>query len=241
MHWFSGAVIGTTAFFTGGALAADLQPIEGVNIDLGSVSGSAYYTVERDGYSLVATLASGPDTTPVRFISTLLPGQGVILSVPKAEGGEALTFEVRRIGDRIEVTEPKRTLRVDERNSSEQGTLFGGCSPIGRGSIWCLTHEKRAAATEAYAGDRKFEDVLVERAVTCWTTPTALRGIKLEVDLAVSIDDHGDVNDVTIQSFAPFSDTSNALAQDFAMALKQCSPYAALSERRMILHVNWPL
>lgn len=159
----------------------------------------------------------------------------------QAEGAEALTFEIRRIGDRIEVTEPKRTLDVDERNSAEQGTLFGGCSPIGRGSIWCLTHEKRAAATEAFADDRKFEDILVKRAVSCWTMPMAMRGIKLEVDLAVSIDDHGDVKDVAIQGFTPISDTSKALAQDFAMALKECGPYADLSEGQMILHVNWPL
>ncbi len=109
MHWFSGAIIGTAVFLPGGALAADLQPIEGASIDLGRVSGTAYYTVESDGYSLVATLASGPDATPVRLMSTLLPGQRVILSAPQVAGVEALTFEITRIGDRIEVTEPKRS------------------------------------------------------------------------------------------------------------------------------------
>lgn len=113
MHWFSGAIIGTAVFLTNGALAAELRPIEGVSVDLGKVFGTAYYTVGRDGYNLVATVASGPDATPVRFISTLLPGQRVILASPQEPGANPLIFEIRRIGDRIEVTEPKRSLLVD--------------------------------------------------------------------------------------------------------------------------------
>ena len=41
-----------------GATHADgLRPIEGRSIDLGELSGVAYYTVERDGFRVVATLA----------------------------------------------------------------------------------------------------------------------------------------------------------------------------------------
>ena len=41
------------------ARADNLRPIEGKSIDLGGISGVAYYTVERDGFHVVATLAQG--------------------------------------------------------------------------------------------------------------------------------------------------------------------------------------
>jgi hypothetical protein len=41
----------------GAAHADGLRPIEAKSIDLGEVSGIAYYTVERDGFHVVATLA----------------------------------------------------------------------------------------------------------------------------------------------------------------------------------------
>ena len=41
----------------GPAHAEGLKPLEGQVIDLGDVSGVAYYTVERDGFRVVATLA----------------------------------------------------------------------------------------------------------------------------------------------------------------------------------------
>ena len=43
----------------GAAQADGLRPIEGRSIDLGDVSGIAYYTVEPDGFRVVATLAQG--------------------------------------------------------------------------------------------------------------------------------------------------------------------------------------
>jgi len=41
------------------AHADGLRPIEAKSIDLGEVSGVAYYTVERDGFHVVTTLAQG--------------------------------------------------------------------------------------------------------------------------------------------------------------------------------------
>ncbi len=41
----------------GPAHAEGLKPLQGQVIDLGDVSGVAYYTVERDGFRVVATLA----------------------------------------------------------------------------------------------------------------------------------------------------------------------------------------
>ena len=41
----------------------------------GDVSGVAYYTIERDGFRVVATLAKkGEDAVPVRVVAMLAPG-----------------------------------------------------------------------------------------------------------------------------------------------------------------------
>jgi hypothetical protein len=52
----------TTAFLMatlGTAHAEGLRPIQAKSIDLGGVSGVAYYTIERDGFHVVTTLAPG--------------------------------------------------------------------------------------------------------------------------------------------------------------------------------------
>jgi hypothetical protein len=53
------------------ARADGLRPMEGKSIDLGGISGIAYYTVERDGFHVVATLAQGEAGTPIRVVSVL--------------------------------------------------------------------------------------------------------------------------------------------------------------------------
>jgi hypothetical protein len=50
-----------------GLSAAELWPGRGASLALGDVSGMAYYTAEPDGYRVVATLAAGESTTPVRI------------------------------------------------------------------------------------------------------------------------------------------------------------------------------
>ena len=85
----------------GSVHAAELEPMAGLSIELGTVLGAAYYTVEKDGYQVVATVASGADATPVRFVTTLISGQRTMLSVPRAVGESALTLEIERIGDRV--------------------------------------------------------------------------------------------------------------------------------------------
>src|SRR6202047_2025363 len=64
------------------AHADGLRPIDAKSIDLGEVSGVAYYTVERDGFHLVTTLAQGVAGTPIRVVSVLAPGQSVVFSTP---------------------------------------------------------------------------------------------------------------------------------------------------------------
>src|ERR1700736_4198289 len=83
----------------GVAHAAGVRPIEAKSIDLGDVSGVAYYTVERDGLHVVTTLALGEAGTPVRVVSVLAAGQRVVLSTANRTSG----LEISRQGDRVVV------------------------------------------------------------------------------------------------------------------------------------------
>lgn len=93
----------------GSVSVAELQASQSNSIDLGSFRGSAYYTVEKGGYRVVATLASvnsGSDTPQViRMVTTLNADQTVHLSVPGALGadGREATVAFSRRGDRVEV------------------------------------------------------------------------------------------------------------------------------------------
>src|SRR5258708_8332835 len=64
------------------AHADGLRPIEAKSIDLGEVSGVAYYTVERDGFHVVTTLEQGMARMPAPRVSRRSPGQSVVLSTP---------------------------------------------------------------------------------------------------------------------------------------------------------------
>jgi hypothetical protein len=79
------------------AHARGLRPIEGLSVNLGDVSGVAYYTVEPDGFRVVTTLAQGEAGTPVRFVSVLARGQRVVLSTPHRAGA----LEISRNGDSL--------------------------------------------------------------------------------------------------------------------------------------------
>ena len=85
--------------------AIEVKTVAGASISLGDVSGSAYYTVEKDGYRLVATLASGVDSTPVRLTTTLLSGQRVTMSVPRGVGEPEMRIEFNRVEDRLFVND----------------------------------------------------------------------------------------------------------------------------------------
>jgi hypothetical protein len=81
----------------GAAHAKGLRPIEGQSINLGDVSGVAYYTVEPDGFRVVTTLAQGEAGTPIRFVAVLAPGQRVVVSTPS----QAPALEISRKGDEL--------------------------------------------------------------------------------------------------------------------------------------------
>lgn len=84
----------------GPARADGLKPFQGQVIDLGDVSGVAYYTVERDGFRVVANLAKkAEDAVPVRVVATLAPGQSLTLSTPHEAGAPDDAVEIiRRAG-----------------------------------------------------------------------------------------------------------------------------------------------
>jgi hypothetical protein len=85
------------------AHADGLRPIDAKSIDLGEVSGVAYYTVERDGFHVVTTLAQGVAGTPVRVVSVLAPGQSVAFSTPHQAGA----LEISRNGNSVLVRQAK--------------------------------------------------------------------------------------------------------------------------------------
>jgi hypothetical protein len=87
----------------GAARADGLRPSQGESVDLGEISGIAYYTVESDGFHVVATLAQGEAGTPIRVVSVLAPGQRVVFSTPQQAGA----IEISRKGDSVLVRKAK--------------------------------------------------------------------------------------------------------------------------------------
>jgi hypothetical protein len=88
----------------GAAHADNLGPVEAQSIDLGEVSGIAYYTVQQDGFHVVATLGqSGEGATPVRVETVLVPGQSVRFSTAHAVGVAPETVEFSRLNDQVVV------------------------------------------------------------------------------------------------------------------------------------------
>jgi len=85
----------------GAAHAEGIRPTEGRSIDLGELSGVAYYTVERDGFRVVATLAAGEAGTPLRVEAMLAAGQSIMLSVPRAVGILPHSVEISRQADEV--------------------------------------------------------------------------------------------------------------------------------------------
>ncbi len=89
--------------------AEGLKPVQAQGIDLGGLSGVAYYMVERDGFRVVATLAQGEDATPVRFEALLVPGQSVTLSTPRGAGAAPEAIEIGRQADTLFVRKAPAT------------------------------------------------------------------------------------------------------------------------------------
>lgn len=67
------------------------------------MQGVAYYTVESDGFHVVATVSTPGSSAPVRMAATLLPGQKVTLSTAAPVGHSDAELALVREGDSIHV------------------------------------------------------------------------------------------------------------------------------------------
>jgi hypothetical protein len=86
-----------------GAVEAEgLRQIQSQTVDLGDLSGVAYYTAESDGFHVVATLAQqGEDAAPLRVETVLAPGQRVTFSTPRGLGAGPDALEISRWNDQV--------------------------------------------------------------------------------------------------------------------------------------------
>jgi hypothetical protein len=89
---------------SGAAHAESFNAIQARKVDLGALTGVAYYTVEEDGHRLVVSLKAEGADTAVRFVTTLAPGQRVTVSVPRSAGEPPVDVHFVRHGEKIEVT-----------------------------------------------------------------------------------------------------------------------------------------
>jgi hypothetical protein len=101
-------LVATALIFPRVSYAEELRPIEAQSILLNDVKGVAYYTVQADGYQLVATMAADDATTPIRFVVSLQPRQTVTISVPGEVGAPSVQIDFTRVGDQVFVATPKK-------------------------------------------------------------------------------------------------------------------------------------
>jgi hypothetical protein len=85
------------------AAAQDLKPVQSQAIDLGPVAGDAFYTVEHDGFHVVATFALRAGGTPVRVQALLAPGQSMVFSTPRAAGEQPASVTIQRRDNQVTV------------------------------------------------------------------------------------------------------------------------------------------
>jgi hypothetical protein len=93
----------TAVALTSGIVRADEpRPIQAQRLDLGGVAGIAYYTVEPDGFHVVATQDS-KDGIPLRVQSVLDVGRSLKLSTPGVNGIEPATITFAHEGEKLVV------------------------------------------------------------------------------------------------------------------------------------------
>ena len=88
----------------GAARAEELREMQGGSVAMATVMGSVYYTEQGNDYRVVATLSTGADSTPVRVIASLRPGQAVTLSVPGNAGAKEETVSLIRTDNGLMVS-----------------------------------------------------------------------------------------------------------------------------------------
>lgn len=80
------------------AISAEVNPAHGQTINLGALKGVAYYTVNPEGYHVVATVA-GEDSKSIRFEANLSDGQSLV--VTSSESGTPAKVALSRKADRV--------------------------------------------------------------------------------------------------------------------------------------------
>ncbi|MFO1039847.1 MAG: hypothetical protein U1E45_23645 [Geminicoccaceae bacterium] len=93
------ALVLTASAYAGSG--SGMRPIQGRPIELGTMSGVAYYTVEDSGYRVVAVLSQGEDNSPVRVEAVLADGQSVTLSTPNEVNTAPTTIQISRQDDKV--------------------------------------------------------------------------------------------------------------------------------------------
>jgi hypothetical protein len=92
--------------FAAAAQAEVVAPDTGLQAALGAVNVTIYYHPVAAGYQVVTTASTDQPDSVIRFVSTLVPGQDAIISVPRGIGEPALKIHLRRVGDRLEFQRP---------------------------------------------------------------------------------------------------------------------------------------
>lgn len=108
------SVVGVAAVslaLSGAAGAAELRAFAGQTIALKDVRGTVYYAPNGKAFDVVVTLDS--DGHPLRFVSSLQPGQATTVSTPGAIGEATTTVEIKREGDRLFVVDRTRQQRAE--------------------------------------------------------------------------------------------------------------------------------
>ena len=91
------------------------------------MSGVAYYTVERDGFRVVATLAKkDEDAVPVRVVVVLAPGQSMTLSTPHKAGIPPDSLDFVRRADTVLV----------HKTAASEGRLIGRAAELGKNNFY---------------------------------------------------------------------------------------------------------
>lgn len=96
------ASLAALAGAAGPVAASELHAYRGQSIDLGSATGVAYFTLEEDGYRVVATIAD-EDSKAIRFEAVLAPGQSLVLSAPAPVGQTPVSIRVSREGNSVQL------------------------------------------------------------------------------------------------------------------------------------------
>ncbi|WP_206453967.1 hypothetical protein [Aurantimonas marina] len=95
----------------GAAHGAELKPLAAQSIELGQVTGAAYYTVEGDEFRVVTTLQAGEAGSALRFVSMLSDGEALTIQVPSNLGNPSTELVIERAGDAVRVS-PAADLRA---------------------------------------------------------------------------------------------------------------------------------